>query len=270
MVEKITFGDADFKNLEVARQIVLRRLKEDPTWCHMPVDASEFDRYVNFPSNQNRERFLFLVREVIWDLLFQGVISPGENAPNPNLPWFHITDYGREVVAAERFVPHDPVGYIKEIRAVAKMCVSEVTFTYLEEALRCFTRGCHMASVLLLGVCAESVFLNLCNTISHSLKGAKEKKKFSDLNSVKSKHRWIISKFESLPREAKREQLPESLDTTLGALYDLIRCQRNDLGHPQDSPPRVPRDLAFVFFRLFPTYVGDVETFANFCKVNGL
>lgn len=263
MEQTVEFGDQDARNLELVREIVLRRLREDVHYQDM-INDQNFEKYVKWSEQRHRARFMFLVREVMWDLLSQGVISPGLNNANPNLPLFHVTDYGREVLTAGRFVPHDPVGYIAEVKRVSKRCVTDVTLAYLEEALRCFTRGCHLASVLLLGVAAESVFLNLCNVIRPYLKDPNEAKKLDDSLPVKQKHRWVTEKYEALPPKVKREQLPESLDTTLIALYELIRRQRNELGHPT-GVPQLTRDQAFVFFRLFPTYVADVEAFAEYC-----
>ena len=37
------------------------------------------------------------------------------------------------------------------------------------------------------------------------------------------------------------------LDVTLTSAFDLIRRQRNDLGHPQAIPPAIDRQHAFVF-----------------------
>ena len=104
-----------------------------------------------------------------------------------------------------------------------------------------------------------------------SLKSTKDKQTFAKLpDTVKAKHRWLVDKFQTLPAEVRRKQLPESLDMTLLSLYELIRRQRNDLGHPQENPPDVSRDQAFVQFRLFPTFIKDVEAFAAYCKSDGL
>jgi hypothetical protein len=267
MEQPIEFGDADAHNLELVRQVVLHRLKEDTSFQNM--NDFRFQKYVTSPEHRHRDRFSVLVREVMWELVAQGVISPGSDSANPDPPWFHVTEYGRKVLAAERFLPHDPGGYITDIKKVSKACVTDVTLAFLEEALRCFTRGCHVASVLLLGVAAESVFLNFCTLISRSVKDPNEQKKLDDSVPVKQKHRWVSDKYEALPSKTKRERLPESLDTTLTSLYDLIRRQRNDLGHPT-SLPRLDRDHAFVFFKLFPTYVADVEAFAEYCESSGL
>jgi hypothetical protein len=269
MGEKITFGDTDFGNLELVRQVVLRRLKEDPNFNDMHREIG-FEQFVVFPDPRHRLRFSVLAREVMWDLLFQRVISPGLDRSNPHIPLFHLTDYGKQVLECDRFVPHDPVGYIQEIRAASEVGVSDVTVAYLEEALQCFTRGCHTAAVLLLGVAAETVFLSLCQVIEESLKDPGERTEWGRLQTVKQKHRWVVSRYEHLPETVKRGQLPESLDLTLIALYDLIRRQRDDLGHPPETLPHLAREQAFVFFRLFPGFISAVEAFAAFCRRTGI
>lgn len=271
MEEKIRFDDAEFNNLELVRQLVMRRLRGDSSWSQMDYIGQGYDPYVTFPEYRHRQRFIVLANEVMWKFIIQGVITPGINASNPNLPFFRITDYGQQVLEADRFVPHDPAGYISEVRTAARSCVGAVAFAYLEEALHCFTRGCHIASVLLLGVAAEAALLDLCKVIRKSLRDPSSQQEFDSLpDLIKTKHRWIVSKYHGLPSKVRREQLPDSLDMTLGSLYDLIRRQRNELGHPQESPPKLGRDQAFVAFRLFPTYVSDLEAFADFCRANGL
>ena len=209
-----------------------------------------------------------LANEIMWQLMFQGVILPGWDANNPQLPHFHVTDYGREVLQAGRFAPHDPAGYLEELAAAAKSVVGQASRAYVEESLRCFNAGCHVASVLLLGVAAEAVLLELC-TVARSVVSGAEQGKFDRLRGVKGRHRWIVSKYESLPR-ARRSGLSESLDLTLTSLYELIRRQRNELGHPQVVPPSMDREQAFIYFRLFPGFVRDVEGFAQDLQANGL
>lgn len=265
------FRQSDWNNLEFVRQIVLYRLKHDSGWNQFDYYWGERgSSFVEFENDQLRSRFLELANEVMWQLLVQGVITVGMNASNPTLPCFRITDYGQKVLEAERFIPHDPTGYLDELRAVTGAITTDVTIAYVEEALRCFNSGCRVASVLLLGVAAESVFNHLCDIIRPSLKNSQEQKKLDSQLHVKPKHRWIVQKYQNLPKAIRREQLPESLDMTLTSLYDLIRRQRNELGHPQEKPPDLSREEAFVFFRLFPRFVSDVQAFAEYCQKNGL
>ncbi len=268
----IKFTKDDFDNLELVRQIVLRRLKEDRNFNQFFMQwADRMERYVTFgePQIPVRQRFEFLADEVLWQLFIQHVITPGKDSSNPDFPWFRLTSYGKKVLEADRFIPHDPTGYLAEISQVAQSVVGQASLAYLEESLRCFTSGCHLASVLLLGVAAEAVLLRLCDVAKNALHNQTERSKFDKLKSVKPKHRWLVDKYESLPSQDRR-LLPESLDVTLSSLYDLSRKQRNELGHPREHPPAVSRDAAFMYLRLFPTFIEDAEAFAAYCNDHGL
>jgi hypothetical protein len=271
MQAKPVFRLEDLKNLELVRQIILNRLKYDSDWNQFDYTWGESSRrFVEFERPELREHFIILATEIMWQLVIQGVITPGMNSSNLTLPFFRVTEYGREVLQAERFVPHDSTGYLMELKMEAKTVIGNVAITYVEEALRCFNAGCHLASVLLLGIAAESVFLELCTVIYSSLTRGNDQRTLSPKQPIKQKHRWIINKYLSLPSSVRREQLPESLDLTLTSLYELIRRQRNDLGHPQEKPPELNREQAFIYFRLFPGFVADVEAFADYCRKNRL
>ncbi len=120
--------------------------------------------------------------------------------------------------------------------------------------------------MLLLGVAAEAVFLQLCSVVLDALRDDAEREAFSQLQSVRPKHRWVVEKYNSMPRETRRSELPESLDMTLTSLYDLIRRHRNELGHPQEEPPTIEREQAFMNLKLFPTFIKDVEALAAYCR----
>lgn len=248
----ITFTERDFDNLELARQIILRRLKYDRSWAQFDYswEPRYTDKYVIFEHDRLRHRFVVLANEVMWSLIVQGVITPGKDAANLALPWFRLTTYGEKVLEAERFVAHDPAGYLDDVGSVAVTSIGRASLPYLAEALQCFTSGCHVASVLLLGVAAEAVFLSLCSKVEQVLTNSKEQARFKRLQQVKPKHRWLVQKIESLPAQQRRSELPESLDVTLTSLYDLIRRQRNELGHPQAQLPSIDRELAFTYFKL--------------------
>ena len=271
MSTKPIFRQSDYNNLELVRQIVFDRLKNDSKWSQFDNDWDQHSTpWVEFENHNIRRRFVVLAHEVMWQLIIQGVLTVGSDSSNLNLPHFRITDYGHSVLEEERFIPHDPTGYLKDLKGIKRSILTKVAVTYVEEALRCFNSGCHVASVLLLGVAAESVFLQLCEVIQLHLKDNNEKKKLDNQLPVKTKHRWIVQKYQNLPAAVRRGKLPESLDMTLTSLYDLIRRQRNDLGHPQETPPLLNREQAFVFFKLFPGFAQDIQIFAKYCKNNGL
>jgi len=219
----------------------------------------QFDRFLEFPSNNEKRQFDDLLREIIWEFVVTGIITPGNglNYPQAGLPHFSISEFGRKVLAEERAIPHDPDGYLAEIRTAGEHCVDGVAVGYVEEALSCFTRGCYTASVLLLGVAAEAVVLKACDLI---VKAAAAKE-----YNIKTRHRRLVERYSALSKKERDEVLPDGLDVTLTSAYDLIRQQRNDLGHPQ-VPPTIDRQHAFTFFQVFLTVVRDLEAFATYIR----
>jgi hypothetical protein len=262
----IHFAKADIDNIELVRQVVLRRLR-DRKWDQLGDnwDDREVKNYITFESPPAKSRFLVLMQEVMWNLIVQGVVTPGKDASNCDLPWFRVTDYGRRVLEDGRLVPHDPSGYLSEVESIAGPAMTKSALPYVREALRCFTSGCNVAATMMLGIAAEAVFLDLCAAIAKALKDPSERKAFEQIRFVKKQHRWIVDKYNKLNPE-QRKRLPESLDTTLTALYDLVRKQRNDIGHPSAVPVDINRDKAFCYFLIFPTLVADLRAFSSYCR----
>lgn len=59
------------------------------------------------------------VREILWELLTQGVLAPGMDSPNPDFPWFHVTEYGVKCLESDDILPHDPDNYLMRLGAKA-------------------------------------------------------------------------------------------------------------------------------------------------------
>lgn len=52
------------------------------------------------------------------------------------------------------------------------------------------------------------------------------------------------------------------------AIYDFMRCQPDDLGHPRATPPNVSREDAFVNLQIFPRYYQTAEEVRRFLSEN--
>ena len=256
-MDKISFNPDEKGGLELARAVVLRHLKEDRNCQQYQHVISSLDNYVDFIGDlqKGRSRFQMLALDVLWELMIQGVIAPGLNAANPNLPFFHITEYGERVISEQKYMPHDPTGYLDHFRAEIENA-DPVIIAYLTESLECFVRGNPIACVVMLGIAAERVFLLLCSALNDSLSDPSEKAKFDRVlkrNAMKPKMDWFLDKIQRLQRGSPRP-LPDNVNIMLCTIYDFIRCQRNDLGHPQDNLPNVTREEAYVNLRVFPSY----------------
>ena len=257
-MSEISFDPNDSGNLELARLIVLERLRKDSKWCEInSYDESGFDWLVNYigDSHRGRVKLLTLVQDVFWEFIIQGIIAPGLDLSTPNLPWFHLTEYGKKVLGAREFLPHDPTGYLQRFHNDTGTPDATVE-VYLAESLECFTRGNFIASVVMLGVASERAFLLLCDSLLSALTNPSERSKFENIlkrNSIKPKEDWVLNKIEAI-QGTKPKPLPDNVNVMLTVIFDFIRSQRNNLGHPQETPPKVTREDAFVNLRLFPRY----------------
>jgi len=265
----IVFDVKDSRGLEIARQVVFARLKTDHTWKHLPVTPNTDFPSIEFAGFQAPERFTEFVLDIFWELIMQGVIAPGSSTQSPNLPWFHVTEYGRKVLDANEYVPHDPTHYLENLRK-AISAPDATVMAYLAEALNCFTKGALVAATILLGVASERVFLLVCSSLQKALSDSTERDKFTKLlarNAMKPKLDWVQQKIEKI-QATKQHPLPDNVNMMLSVIYDLVREQRNELGHPRDAPPQLQREEVFANLCIFPTYYKTAQTVTAYFDTN--
>jgi hypothetical protein len=256
-MNKIAFDPNEEGGLELARAILLERLRTDKTWVSINSYDPGFDPYVEYIGNDEsraRIKLLVLIQEVFWEFIIQGIIAPGTSL-GTTLPWFHITEYGKKVLEAEEFLPHDPTGYLRRFR-VDVVSPDLTVEAYLSESLNCFTRGSYIASIVMLGVASERAFLLLCDSLLNALSDPNEKSAFETvlkINAVKPKEDWVLNKIQVIQKMRPRP-LPDNVNIMLTVIFDFIRSQRNSLGHPQEKPPKISREEAYVNLRIFPGY----------------
>lgn len=268
---KVPFDPAT-ATIETARQIVFARLRADRDWRSLDKSGDGFSPFVEYsglPGRDGRWKLTVLAIEVFWQLVAEGVLSPGGDYSNPDLPWFHITEYGREVLALPDPQPYDPTGYLADLRT--KTATPDLTvMAYVAESLETFRKGNLVASTVMLGIAAERVFLLLCESMDSALADPGEKAAFARLMkgiAMKPKLDWVHEKIQKI-QKARPAGFPDNATIMTMAIYDLLRRQRNDLGHPREDPPAVKRADAFVNLQIFPRYFELAEEVCSFLKAN--
>lgn len=89
-------------------------------------------------------------------LLNQGIIAPGATGNyGPNLPNFHVTEYGLKCLDEKEVLPYDVDGYFQRIKNIP--CVTEWVEFYIREALQCYNANCLEAAVIMLGLSSEKI-----------------------------------------------------------------------------------------------------------------
>jgi hypothetical protein len=247
----------------------MERLRSDPNWNQLNPTGQDFAPYVECVGGFDAHIFQFNAHKVFWQLLIEGIVAPGMNSSNLNLPWFHVTEYGKRVLATGPGNPHDPTGYLT--RLTEKVPKPDPTvLAYLTESLDAFRRGSSIASTVMLGIAAERVFTMLCEALNASLASPGEKQKFGKLLArfpMKPKLDWLDQKLQTLQGQPG---FPENHNIMVTTVYDLMRCQRNELGHPQTAPPRLSREDAFVNLQVFPRYYQTAEQVRAFLSTNSV
>ena|SRR2546427_3170821 len=162
------------------RQIFFAWLRADPHASQLPIGGEGLQDFVDWVGPKEPQILAFHAVEVFWRLLIEGIVAPGMNSSNMNLPWFHLTAYGRKVIASEPGHPHDHEGYLARIRE-ASAEPDQTVLAYVTEGLTTFRQGGVVAAAVMLGIAAERVFLLVCDALCQSLADPGEKSKFEGI-----------------------------------------------------------------------------------------
>jgi hypothetical protein len=230
--------------------------------------AQAFEQVVDFvqPLPPHWESaFMAAVFDLLWQLVAEGVIRPGGQS-GLNFPQIGLTDYGRRILLSETAHPHDIDRFLDQMRSGQD--VDPTVEAYLVESLYSFRQNRLVASAVLLGIAAERTFLVISEALLRALANPKEREALQKLllqQPMKPKQDWVHKKLVELDgRRPRLEGYPESTAMIVTGIYDLIRQQRNDLGHPRDTPPRVERSRLEANLILFSNFHRAAEQLRSY------
>jgi hypothetical protein len=89
-----------------------------------------------------------------------------------------------------------------------------------------------------------------------------------DRNAMKPKLDWVTDKLRHIQTPKRPPDLPEDVDIKIPGIFNVIRCQRNDVGRRRPAPPTVTRDDAYGYLRIFPSYYVTAEKVREFLTKN--
>jgi hypothetical protein len=187
-------------------------------------------------------------REILWQLLNQGILVQGSNSSNPQWPFLSLTEWGEEYVQSDGADVYDPDGYLRSLDDAHPL--DDIERRYLAQAAAAFRADLADAASVMLGAAFEHLLLTLAQAlIDHDPSAAKLKKAIDGpaLGLLRETQAYL-----TLQRKKLSRRLQETLDTTFLGVASVIRASRNDAGHP--ALPQVERDDAFVVLRLYPNY----------------
>jgi hypothetical protein len=177
-----------------------------------------------------------------WSELFRtGLLAWGMNLSNPNPPFFHLTDRGRQALENATRDPSNPAGYLRHLTSIARL--NDVAMSYLTEALDCYVAGLFKAGAVMVGGAAESVILDLRDTVVEKLTalGKPTPKPMDDwrIKTVSDALRTFLDEHKArFPQE-----LRDPFEAYWSAFALQIRTVRNDAGHPTSVAPVTPETV---------------------------
>jgi hypothetical protein len=254
-------------NASEAKQIVLRVLREVNCWDLSNLfqefckRAGEDNTHTQYESNWK------LASEAVWDLITERVLSVGYNSDSPNYPSFHITEYGKQILKEEHFIPHDPEGYLQLlIKRVPS--IDEITKIYVTESLQAYLHQLPLSSAVMLGAASEQIFLVVSDALALAIKSQKEQENYN--KAIKNKpigQHFEVFKNRLFPlRKKLPDEIEHNLDKDWNGIFNLIRNTRNDAGHP--SRPNITMDDALSNLLIFPSYCTRACALIDFLIAN--
>jgi hypothetical protein len=170
-----------------------------------------------------------------YDLFRTGYLAWGFNIHNPEPPFCHATELGRQSLSHFSRDPVNPDGYLTYLFDMAKL--NPIAESYIREALTTFNANCYRASAVVVGAATESMVLELRDVIGAKLDGLGPKRP-KDLDDWKI--RPVLNAIESLIKSKKQlisRNLYESFEHYWPALTHQVRTIRNEAGHPSSIHP---------------------------------
>lgn len=177
--------------------------------------------------------FYSIIREVIHEFINANFIYPGTAEDfNSGYPWLSITEYGKEIFSSENWLPYDPDGYLKALKEQNPE-IDDITLSYIGESIFAFHRRHLLAATITLGVASENLMLFLIEAYAGYLAEPRKSKFLKAVNDrwistqYKVFREYILSDIKSFPKE-----LQGDWETYLDGVFNFIRLNRNNAGHP--------------------------------------
>ena len=209
-----------------------------------------------------------LVVEIIWDLIIEGVVRPGDSLGGSlGLPHFHLTERGIGVLKNGVASPYDPDGYLKRLDSESPG-LDPIIRIYVTESLDTFRIGSLLSSAITLGCASECAILNLIDAYAKALPPAKSAafRKKTEGKTIKVQFDELTKMIDGHLKGCVPREIKENLDLDLNAIFGMLRIYRNEAGHPTGR--RLSREQAYANLAIFPHYIKHLYSLITWMNDN--
>ncbi|OJV50989.1 MAG: hypothetical protein BGO31_11010 [Bacteroidetes bacterium 43-16] len=218
---------------------------------------------LSFPLQQVDENRL---RQILWDLIIERVLTIGDYH-NDSWPWLSVTDYGRTALLSTDPIPNDPSGYLERVKRDIPD-LDEIIETYLSESIRTYNINQLLSATITLGCASERALIVLiecfADTYVDDAKQSGFKKKITG-KFIKSQFDVFDSHIKPLLTHFPYE-LRENYANTLHGVFQMIRNNRNDAGHPTGI--KMDKEALFANLQVFIPYCKYIYGLMDYLRTN--
>lgn len=224
--------------------------------------------YDNNPNQYEIDKRFLWAKETInefinRDLMFVGNPDNGSEG----FPWLTVTDYGAECFNEGKIITYDPDSFLQDIKTNVPN-IDDITLKYLAEAVDCFNRNNLLSSTICIGVASENLILNLVEAYFKAISDTKRKNKFE--KSTKDKFIFLVHKeFRKevdLDMRFFPKDIRENFDVYIDTIFNFIRVNRNDSGHP--GLAKVNAKNVYASLQMFSNYSQYIIHFTEYLQTH--
>lgn len=200
------------------------------------------------------------IMEALWALVGQGLVYLNFYRPTTveHLS-FDLTETGKAAAKGELVTPDSPDAFLARLQEDVPSASAVVT-QYVSESLRSYTHGTYLASAVMLGVAAETAFLEMAEPFARWLSSDGSPKLATLLANPRASYQQRFEVYRNHLATRHRDILPfdlaEDIDLKLNTTLRLLRIYRNDAGHPKGK--QVARAHAKRNLELFAVVLGEL------------
>lgn len=199
-----------------------------------------------------------VAREIVQELINIGYIYPGTAGDfNSGYPWLTVTELGKHAFKEENWLPYDPEGYVKTLKTKVPS-IDDVTLTYIGEAVAAYHRRHLLSATITLGVASENLMLSLIEAYTDSITDAARKARLEK----NTKEKFISTQYKEFKKEFVNDvrslpkELQDNWETYLDGIFNFIRLNRNDAGHPTGK--KLDAKVVYANLQIFSEYADYV------------
>lgn len=169
------------------------------------------------------------------DRFREGQLAWGHDLLNPDAPFCHLTNKGRETLSIISRDPSNVDGYVAHLKREASL--NSIADSYITEALQAYNSNCFKAAAVMVGCASESLSLEIRDDLVNKMTalGKVIPNKLNDWR-IRTVITAIKTELDSV-KSNMDVKLRESYESYWPAFTQQIRAIRNEAGHPASVNP---------------------------------